>query len=574
MKKIEIIYLCISLLVIQSFQTTFAQQTGKWGDQGDGTFRNPVIAADFSDPDPVRVGDDYYMAASTFERIPGVSILHSKDLVNWQMAGGVFNNLDSVDLAFHWTRMKRYTRGVYAPSLRYHDGKFWVFVNLVTDGFFVATAEKAEGPWTIRRVKDKNGKPLTTARWTDPCPFWDEDGKAYLACSKVSNYWYSYLFQMSPDGSQLIDADIDHMNKENTVYQYPDGGTLFSPNYSSEGNKIYKRNGYYYIVHIQFIGDEPGTYIYRSRNLFGTKSDGTPGKPGDLGKYEIRRTDRLVNVTDKGYDQEFPGQGGFVDTPDGRWFYIAQFNRYSSDGRTPCLVPVTWVNDWPVLGVDIDAEGYGKMVWQLKKPIPSTGIKIPHGSDDFTSSQLNPFWSWNHQPNPEKWSLTERPGYMRLYASNSVNKSSRFFRINNVLNQRHMRSDTAIVTIKLDISGMVSGQTAGLAHYNDGRNYSFLAVSMNKDTVSIVYKTGREEIRGTAIPTRQKEIYIRSTAGFDNKQTYQYSTDGKIFHGFGDTYELVNGLFSGDMVGVFTYNNEAEAGYIDLDSFEYIVVNR
>lgn len=121
----------------------FAQQTGKWGDQGDGTFRNPIIAADFSDPDPIRVGEDYYMASSTFESVPGVSILHSTDLENWEILGGVFNNLDKVDTAFTWAQMGRYNLGVYAPCIRYHDGKFWVFVNFFTDGFWVATAKKS-----------------------------------------------------------------------------------------------------------------------------------------------------------------------------------------------------------------------------------------------------------------------------------------------------------------------------------------------------------------------------------------------------------------------------------------------
>ncbi|MDX1699047.1 MAG: family 43 glycosylhydrolase, partial [Melioribacteraceae bacterium] len=404
------------LLFILFSNHTFAQQTGKWGDQGDGTFRNPIIAADFSDPDIVRVGNDYYMVSSTFESVPGVSVLHSTDLVNWEILGGVFDNLDKVDPAFSWKHMERYNLGVYAPTIRFHDGKFWVFVNFFTDGFFVATAKNAAGPWNIRQLEDKNGKPLRTVKWTDPCPFWDSDGRAYLGASRPpGNHWYSYLFQMTADGGQLLDADVDHMNIDDIVYEYPKGGTLTSPHFSSEGNKIYKRNGYYYLMHIEFIGENPGTYIYRSRHIYGTNPDGTPGEPGDVGEYEIRRTDLSGAELGGEYVQELPGQGGLFDTPDGRWFYIAQFNRFGSDGRTPCLLPVTWVDDWPIIGDSIE-NGYGKMAWHLPKPIPSSNIILPHGSDDFSSGKLTPFWSWNHQPRDDLWSLSERRGYLRLYA--------------------------------------------------------------------------------------------------------------------------------------------------------------
>lgn len=350
------------------------------GGYGDGTFRNPVIASDFSDPDPVRVGDDYFMVTSTFETSPGVTVLHSKDLVNWTIAGSVFSNLTEVSPAFSFREMKRYNEGVYAPSIRYHDGMFYVYVNLFTDGMFVGRTSNPFGEWEVCPLLDKNGRPLLLSGWTDPCPLWDDDGKAYLTSSNPMKNWYGYLFEMSSDGLRLLDADVEHMKIRDIVYQYPRGGTLYSPNHSTEGNKLYKRNGYYYIVHIEFLdgGNGAGTYIYRSRNIYGTKPDGSPGRPGDMGEYEMRRID-AYSVP---YRQELPGQGGFVDTPDGRWYWIAQFNRYGSDGRTPCLLPVSWVDDWPVIGTDVEG-GYGKMAWRLPKPITSLAIALPHGSDDF-----------------------------------------------------------------------------------------------------------------------------------------------------------------------------------------------
>lgn len=550
-----------------------AQQTGKWGDQGNGTFRNPIIAADYSDPDPIRVGDDYYMAASTFEDSPGVHILHSKDLVNWTQIGGVFQDLIKVDSAFSWNRMKRYNEGVYAPSLRFHAGKFWIFVNFYTDGFWMATADNPKGPWEIHIIKDKYGKELRTSGWTDPCPFWDEDGKAYLASSHPGAKWYGYLFEMSPDGRYLLDADFEHMKIRNIVYQYPNGGTLISPYHSSEGNKIYKRNGYYYLIHIEFleIGQGQGTYICRSKHIYGTKSDGSPGKPGDPGRYEIRRIDQHNSE----YIQSLPGQGGLVDTPNGDWFWIAQFNKYGSDGRTPCLLPVTWIEDWPVIGGE-PKDGFGKMVWECSKPIPSQQISLPQGSDEFNTGNLNARWAWNHQPHENKWSLSERPGYLRLYAlKNNTNGKDCFFSIPNVIHQRHMRSDSSIVTVKMDISRMVIGQKAGLANFNGGISYSLLEIEVDEQgRRRMVYSGNGKKISGNYLPGKQQYLYMRSSAGFDDIQTYKYSLDGKNFISIGECYLLRMGNYRGNMIGVFTYNNIEEKGYIDIDWFNYQVKNK
>lgn len=276
-------YFIFSVIAVLG-ETMSAQVTGRWGDQGDGTFRNPVIAADYSDPDPIRVGDDYYLVASTFESYPGVSVLHSKDLVNWTTIGAALTDLVTVDSAYSAKRMERYNGGAYAPTISYHHNQFYIYVNLYTDGFYMATADNPKGPWKTQFVKDKYGRPLRVTRWSDPCPFWDDDGKAYLVSSHPGReYWYSYIFQMSEDGTTLLDADSAHMDKKNFLYQYPDGGTVISPYHSSEGNRIFKRNGYYYLQHIEFTdkGLGEGTYVFRSRHLYGTLPDGTPGRPGD-----------------------------------------------------------------------------------------------------------------------------------------------------------------------------------------------------------------------------------------------------------------------------------------------------
>lgn len=549
---------------------TMDRLNGRWGDQGDGTYRNPIIAADYSDPDPLRVGDDYYLVASTFESFPGVSILHSKDLVNWTTIGAALTDLGSVDSAYTARKMERYNGGVYAPTISYHNGKYYIYVNLYTDGFYMAMADNPEGPWESGFVKDKYGRPLKVTRWSDPCPFWDEDGKAYLVASHPGRkYWYSYIFQMSEDGTTLLDADSAHMDKKNILYQYPDGGTVISPYHSSEGNRIFKRNGYYYLQHIEFTnqGQGEGTYIFRSRNLYGTLPDGTPGRPGNPGKYEVFTVEKVKNRD----SLRIPGQGGYVDTPDGRWFWIGQFTRDYACGRPPHLLPVTWIDDWPVIGVDVkDKEG--QMAWQLPKPVQGYALTLPQGSDDFDKAGLHPQWMWNHVPDSSKWSLTERPGYLRWYASSVSGKG--FFKAPNTINQRYMRSDSAVVTTRMEIAGMNNGQKAGLVHFNGGKNYAFIAVAKQNNVCRMEFEMDGQAAIGTELPSDQNVIFLRTSIGITDEAGFQYSFDGITYHKLGSVYPMKAANFRGDMIGVFTYDDGGQSGFVDVDWFHYQVSNR
>ena len=551
-------------------ERVFARQNGFWGDQGDGTYRNPVIAADYCDPDPLRVGKDYYMVSSTFESHPGVSILHSKDLVNWTSIGAALTDLASVDVSYTFKKMERYNGGVYAPTLSYHNGKYYIYVNLYTDGFYVATSDNPAGPWKSDFVKDKNGRPLRVTRWSDPCPFWDEDGKAYLVASHPGRkYWYSYIFQMSEDGTMLFDADSAHMDQKNFLYRYPDGGTVMSPYHSSEGNRLFKRNGYYYFQHIEFTdqGQGEGTYIFRSRNLYGTHPDGTPGVPGNPGEYEKYTIERVTSRD----SLRLPGQGGYVDTPDGRWFWIGQFTRNESYGRAPNLVPVTWKNDWPVIGADIK-DMQGEMVWQYEKPVQGYGPSLPHGSDDFDSSTLHPMWMWNHVPDDDRWSLSERQGYLTLYASPTIGGAG-FFKAANTLCQRYMRSESSQVTVGIDLSGMKDGQKAGLAHFNGGVNYAYIGVMMTGRALHVIYEHDGECVMGPKIRKGQKVIYLRTDMDITDDAVFSYSLDGREFTDFGEEYHMTAANFRGDMIGVFTYNDVGHGGYVDVDWFDYKVEN-
>ena len=551
------------------YRTDQAEMAGLWGDQGDGTFRNPVIAADYSDPDVLRVGDDYYMVASTFESFPGVSILHSRDLVNWRSVGAALTDLESISPAFGSRQMERYNGGVYAPTISYHNGKYYIYVNLYTDGFIVATADHPQGSWQSRFLKDKQGRPLRVTRWTDPCPFWDEDGQAYLAASHPGRkYWYSYLFRMSEDGTMLLDADSLHMSAHDTRYTWPDGGTLVSPYHSSEGNRIFKRNGYYYLQHIEFTNDGQGagTYIFRSRHIYGTHPDGTPGTPGHPGEYEKRALDRV----DSQGAQRIPGQGGYVTTPDGRWWWMGQFNRNYPYGRPPHLLPVRWVDDWPVIG-DGGKNGEGQMVWSLTKPIQGVERTLPQGSDDFSAPGLAAQWSWNHQPQPGRWSLTARPGFMRLYAAPTT-EGKGFFKAAGTLHQRHLHSRRTEATVRMDLEGMAEGQLAGLAHFDGGKHYAAIGVVMDGQGKHLCHET--DGVRTVGERLSGNSLYLRTVTGEDDVAAFYYSTDGLHFTDTGLRHRLAFGNFRGDRVGLFTCNETAERGYVDVDWFRYSTNNQ
>ena len=550
------------------FAILSAQPVSHWGDQGDGTFRNPILRADYSDPDPIRVGNDYYLVSSTFESYPGVTILHSRDLVNWETVGAAFHHLDRVCSDYTWQRMNRYNGGVYAPTIAYHEGKFYIYANLYTDGFYMAWAERPEGPWTEQMLKDKNGRSLRVLHWTDPCPFWDEDGTAYLAASHPGReYWYSYLFQMSADGTQLLDADSAHMAKMPILYQWPDGGTCISPYHSSEGNRIFKRNGYYYLQHIEFTnqGQGEGTYIFRARNIYG--DGGEPGKPG---KYEVRCIER---VTDRN-NMRLPGQGGYVTTPDGRWWWIGQFTRDDAEGRVPYLVPVHWQDDWPVM--DNTPE-------RMDKPIQGYAPQLPVGSDDFTMiatphSQreshapltLNPQWQWNHAPRNDYWSLSERKGWLRLHAFRPQGKQKGFFGAGNTLLQHTMPSEQTVITTRMDIRHLTDDCQAGLAIFNGGKSYACIGVING----SIFYEENKMMRNDVVIPNKTIYIYLQAVINNKGRVEFHYSFSNSKFKALGVSYKMEAGNFRGAMVGLFCYNTASDTGYVDFDFFDYQIKNR
>jgi beta-xylosidase len=550
--------LCATLAVSLVRLPADVGNQGAWGDQGDGTFKNPVLPGDFSDPDVIRVGGDYYFITSTFQYSPGMAVLHSKDLVNWQFLSHCVSDLTQMGPEFNWDRMNRYNRGIYAGTIRYHDGKFWVFWTTMDEGVFMTTATNAAGPWApVTRVWDSRG-------WDDPAPFWDDDGQAYLILSNPGNTkeslgkWVPHLFKMTPDGKSID----------------PASARVLDPFSTSEGNKLYKINGVYYYFHNEF---------HRKQNVRVGVMMRAKSLNGPWEKQCI-----LADAPGR-YDRQ-PNQGGLVQTEGGDWWFITHQGRGENgaeyvharrgdadaasprpmdktgtyDGRPSSLIPVQWVKGWPVPGVS-DSNGVGSLVWTAKKPVSGVPIQGLQSSDDFRSPALGPQWEWNYQPRPEKWSLTARPGWLRLEAFAPLAPGD-FFKAGNTLTQRILGTDGGTVEVKLDASGMADGQMAGLVFF--WRNYA---------QVGVVQEGGRRHIvfNADGVLTPGPELlpdnlaWVRAEIDDQGGCVFAYSRDGRTFTPIGTRFTFGWHNYRGTRLGLFTYNDLGEHGRVDFNHFIY-----
>jgi beta-xylosidase len=372
-------------------------------DQGDGTYRNPILHADYSDPDVIRVGEDFYLTASSFNCTPGLPILHSRDLVNWTILNHALPNLPDprYDQVQHGG-------GVWAPAIRHHAGKYWIFFPTPEEGIYVTTAEHPAAKWSEPRLL-QDGKGLI-----DPCPLWDDDGRAYLvhayAGSRAGIKHLLHVRPMAPDGSSLL-------GEGQIVFHDPDRHPTL------EGPKFLKRNGWYYISAPAGGVTTGWQVILRSRAVYGPYED----------KIVLAQRDTPING---------PHQGALVDMPAGEWWFV-HFQDAGVYGRIVHLQPVRWENDWPLIGVDQDDRGVGRPVWQHRKP-GSGAIQIPPTSDDFRSPRLGVQWQW-HANHSDAWcSLTARPGHLRLYSQ----RVSRFDlrQVGNLLLQKFPAREFAVET--------------------------------------------------------------------------------------------------------------------------------
>ncbi|HBL75599.1 MAG TPA: beta-xylosidase [Prolixibacteraceae bacterium] len=493
--------------------SAFSQkQEISWGDQGNGTYINPILNADYSDPDAIRVGDDYYMVCSEFHFM-GMPVLHSKDLVNWTIIGQIYHEFR---FAPEFDTNDRYAGGSWAPSIRYHDKKFWVYFCTPDEGLFMTTAEKPEGPW----------EPLTQVveipKWEDPCPFWDDNGQGYLARS-IWGAGPIIVHKLSPDGKKLMDDGV-------TVYTGP----------VAEGPKPFKRNGYYYISLPEGGVGEGWQTILRSKNIYGP--------------YEKKVVLETGSTHING-----PHQGALVDTPDGEWWFL-HFQLYPPLGRVVHLQPAWWKEDWPVIGVDIDRNGIGEPVYSWQNPYKNTTVAKPQATDDFDSPKPGLQWAWNHNPVDKAWSLTENPGKLTLHALHADN----FLKAQNTLTQKIMGYNGETIVL-LDGKKMKEGQKAGLCVM--GKDYAL--VGLKKQDGKFYLFT---DVNGTQNETKIAASYIwlkvRITSE-KNQNQFSYSSNDKQFIPVGDNFEVLYGHWKGPRIGLYSFNETEEGGIAVFDSFRY-----
>ena len=490
------------LLSLCSVLSLSAQRTDDgltWGDLGDGMYANPVLNADFSDPDVIRVGERYYMVASDFHFM-GMQVLESEDMVNWHYISQIYRRIDEPG----WDENKHYAGGSWAPSIRFHDGRFYVYFCTPDEGLYMTTATDAKGPWEplhlVKRVE----------KWEDPCPLWDDDGQAYLGRSQ-HGAGPIIVHKMSADGRQLLDEGV-------TVYTGP----------VAEGTKWLKRNGYYFLIIPE--GGVGGGWqtVLRSRNIYG---------PWER-RIVLEQGTTKING---------PHQGALVDAPDGSWWFY-HFQETPERGRVVHLQPARWLDEWPLMGVDLDGNGIGEPVARWQKPIASGARTLPQTDDEFFGT-LGLQWQWNHNPWDEYWSLTERKGWLTLHALPAEDMKG----CHNMLTQKMMGYVSESTTL-MEVRGRCFAGVACI-----GRE--FRGVGVTPEGIVAEHNGERTVVR----KGRFKRVYLRvQNDCVKRSHRFFYSLDGRSYEPAGEAFSMHGGYWKGIRVGLFCYG---ESGRAQFDEF-------
>ncbi len=520
-----------------------------YSDMGDGNYKNPVLYTDYSDPDAIRVGDDYFMTASSFCNTPGLPILHSKDLVNWKVINYALKNIP-----YDRYVTPQHGCGVWAPAIRYHDGEFIIFFPMPDEGIFVTKTKDPWGEWSKpHAIYEGKG-------WIDPCPFWDDDGRAYMvsafAKSRIGFKSILHLTEMKPDCSALLD----------------EGRHVFDGNENDqttiEGPKLYKRNGYYYIM-APAGGVKPGwQVVMRSKNIWGPYAY----------KNVLVQGDTEVNG---------PHQGAWLDTQTGEDWFL-HFQDVYAAGRIVHLQPVKWINDWPVMGEQI-SEDAGQPVMVHKKPdIGDAGreafeeykkqngladIYAPDASDDFSGKRLGLQWQWNANHSDDWYELTGTG--IRLKAVAKLTDTS-IADAPNLLLQKWIAPEFSAVT-ELSVDSISEGDLAGMVSL--GVDYGVVALKRRDGDNVIVSITGTQNFKNEKAYSQDeitelarldkavKKVFFRNRVEAlpmveknvtRNKIYLDYSVDG-INYTNAAAYEATAGRWVGVKHGIFCCN-EASGG--------------
>lgn len=517
-------------------------------DLGNGKYKNPVLYADYSDPDVCRVGNDYYMVASSFANTPGLPILHSNDLVNWTIVSYAINNMTPAD---RFSTMQ-HGNGVWAPAIRFHNNEFYIYFGDPDAGIYMTKASKVTDRWSPLLLV-KEGKGLI-----DPCPFWDEDGRAYLvhgyAGSRAGMKSMLGIFEMNTDGTQAITDD-------RLIFDgHPNNPTL-------EGPKLYKRNGYYYIF-APAGGVKPGWQLaLRSKDIYGPYEEKTVLAQGKS-------------------DINGPHQGAWIDTPDGKQDWFIHFQDLYAYGRAVLLQPMRWVNDWPVMGEDKDGDGCGTPVETYQKPEVGRTYPVatPVESDEFSSRTLGLQWQWQANNNPLWYYAAGEKGYLRLFAWEKIGKAQNLWDAPALLLQKFPAPNFKATT-KITFAPFKTGERTGLIVM--GQDYAAITLESTEKGLILNQISAKNVSNGTpetinaSVPVNQSTIFFRvevkQTKSLNNENiqqpkancTFSYSLDGNKFIPFGNAFAAWEGKWIGAKVGVFCQRPKTlnDSGYADIDWF-------
>lgn len=543
------LFFILSLSVCSLFHPAMAQYRSEvWvSDEGNGMYRNPVLHADYSDPDVCAVGEDYFLTASSFNCTPGLPILHSKDLVNWKIVNYALKKVEPVE----YYNEARHGKGVWAPSIRFHEGVFYIYWGDPDFGIFMVKTRDPYGEWD-KPVLVKAGKGMI-----DPCPLWDDDGRVYLAHawagSRAKFNSVLTVCEMNKEGTAVISDPV-------LVFDGNDG-----VNHTIEGAKFYKRNGFYYLFAPAGGVVSGWQLVMRSKDVYGP--------------YEAR----IVMAQGK-TDINGPHQGGWVDTPAGESWFL-HFQDKGAYGRVLHLNPMKWVNDWPVIGVDKDGDGCGDPVSRYSKPKTDKTypIETPVESDEFDTRKLGLQWEW-HANYQDVFGFTTNMGYARIYGHELSPHFKNFWEVPNLLMQK-FPAEEFTATAKLKVSAKDDGQLSGLIIM--GWDYSWIGVEKQEEKFLLKQAVCKDAEQGNLeqvstlavlepsrkfeaglFPNYEREIYIRVHVGKGAYCRFSYSLDGKKFTEAGTLFKARQGKWIGAKVGMFSVTPHGkERGWVDVDWF-------
>lgn len=496
-------------------------------DNNNGTFTNPLMWGDWPDPDIIRVGDNFYFISTSMHYVPGCPIAKSKDLVNWEMISYAVDRYDE-DLKYDMKGGTLYLNGSWAPTIRHNKGKFYVgFCTPYGRGrekgnFSICIADKIEGPWE---------RTIFPEYLYDPGLFFDDDGKVYV----VHGQGTLYVTELNSDARSVKGENVKIWEKRfKNAHEFGGG-------FGMEGAHVYKINGKYYIT-CPAGGTEGWQICLRADHIYGP--------------YEHK----LIINDDSSYPPNGLHQGGMVQLKNGDWWFIIMQDR-GPIGRVPNLLPVNWVDGWPMLGSG------GKDVITYTKP--EVGKKYPNNqpltSDEFNSSTLGLQWQWNHNPDNTKWSLKERKGYMRLKSSYAETLES----ARNTLTQR-VQGPSSEATVEMDVSGLKDGNIAGFGVFQFP--YAYVAVQNEGGVNNIVMCNNGNNVQTIPNFTSNK-LWVRVRVNDkDFVAKFYYSTDGKNYFVIGTDLKMGLGLdWTANRFALLNFSTKESGigGYADFNWFRF-----